>query len=222
LLDDPRTPIDVRLQAASIYPTLDPVRLLQDIRACQQKLVEIADTPVAAEAGSSSAPTIDQFLVSLKTAWQEGQANPTTRAKPKIPRLRRRPDPLAAVSQQIECWFAAEPWRTSREFLIACIPNIPSSIMKGTFVRCSDGSKNLRRQAAQNLVLGSSGYPEAARKILDTSEKHATHEVADGQRDASRSLATAQWEARIASGLLGESTPSDLRPAPVPSREQLR
>ncbi len=73
LLDDPRTPADVRLQIGSVYATLDPVRLLQDIRARQQKLVEIADAPVATtEAGSISPPTIDQFLASLKTAWREG------------------------------------------------------------------------------------------------------------------------------------------------------
>jgi hypothetical protein len=70
LLDDPRTSVDVRLRVGSVYAILDPVRLQQDIRARQQKLVEIADTPVATEAGSICPQTTEQFLASLKTAWQ--------------------------------------------------------------------------------------------------------------------------------------------------------
>ena len=95
LLDDPRTSAEVRLQVASVCATLDPVRLLHDIRASQQKLVEIADTPVATVAGSISPPTINQFLASLNTAWREGEANPTAKAKAKVPRSRRRPDGIS-------------------------------------------------------------------------------------------------------------------------------
>jgi hypothetical protein len=91
--------------------------LLQDIRARQQRLVDIADTPLPTTNATKSPPTIEQFLVSLKTAWREGEPNPTTRLKPKAPRGRRRPDPLAAVCTEIEAWFVAEPWRTSRELL---------------------------------------------------------------------------------------------------------
>jgi hypothetical protein len=159
LLDDPRTSADVRIQVRSIYATLDPVRLLQDIRARQQRLVEMADTPVATEAGSISTPTIDQFLASLKTAWQEGQANPTARAKPKVPRSRRRPDPLAAVSQQIESWFAAEPWRTAREFLDRLQTEHPELYRDGHLRTLQRRIKNLRRQAAQSLVLASPSPP---------------------------------------------------------------
>jgi hypothetical protein len=100
-----------------MYATLDPVRLLQDIRASQQKLVNVADTPTTTESGSMAAPTTDQFLANFKTIWRNGQANPTARVKPKAPRSRRRPDPLAAVKQQLEICFAAEAWRTARELL---------------------------------------------------------------------------------------------------------
>jgi len=75
----------------------------------------------------------------LKTAWREGEANPTAKAKAKFPRSRRRPDPLASVNQQIESWFAAEPWRTPASSSIAYRLNIHSSIETDTFVRCSDG-----------------------------------------------------------------------------------
>jgi hypothetical protein len=141
LLDDPRTPVGVCLQAGSIYPTLDLVRLLQDIRACQRKLVEIADTPVAAEAGSISAPTIDQFLMSLKTAWREGQANPTARAKPKVPRLRRHLTRWRQSISKSKAGLLPNPGEHLASSLIACMPNFSCSIMKGTFACCRDSLK---------------------------------------------------------------------------------
>jgi hypothetical protein len=55
--------------------TLNPVRLLQEIRAAQQQLVEIADRPVLGEAVKPTAPTLEQFLSGLRTAWQDKAAN---------------------------------------------------------------------------------------------------------------------------------------------------
>jgi hypothetical protein len=160
LVDDPRTQANVRQQVASVYATLDPVRLLQDIRTRQQTLVEIADAPVATEAGLNAPAALDQFLASLKTAWREGEANPTAKAKAKVPRLRRRPDPLASVNQQIESWFAAEPWRTSREFLDRLQVQHPQLYRDGHLRTLQRRLKILRRQAAHNLVLGSSSNPD--------------------------------------------------------------
>ena len=57
----------------TIYATLDPVLLLKDIRAAQEQLVEIADRPATTETTTLSAPTIEQFLSGLRTAWQEGR-----------------------------------------------------------------------------------------------------------------------------------------------------
>ena len=45
LLADTRTSEEVRRQVTAAYVTLDPVRLLQTIRAAQQELVAIADRP---------------------------------------------------------------------------------------------------------------------------------------------------------------------------------
>jgi hypothetical protein len=91
LLADPRTPEEVRHIVSAMAATLDPVRLLREIRAAQQRLVEIADKPIEGEAAAISAPTLEQFLSGLRTAWKEGDARPTARAKVKAKRLRRRP-----------------------------------------------------------------------------------------------------------------------------------
>ena len=75
LLADTRISEDVRGRVNTIYATLDPVLLLKDIRAAQEHLVEIADRPATVEAAAPGAPTIEQFLSGLRTAWQEGGAS---------------------------------------------------------------------------------------------------------------------------------------------------
>ena len=62
LLADPRTSDEVRGRVRALNATLDPVRLLSEIRLAQQQLVEIADRPVTGEAAAPSAPTLAQFM----------------------------------------------------------------------------------------------------------------------------------------------------------------
>src|SRR3954466_9716836 len=56
LLADARINEEVRRRVMAIHATLDPVQLLQTIRACQQELVEIADRPTLGEAMPPTAP----------------------------------------------------------------------------------------------------------------------------------------------------------------------
>ncbi|MGY2736971.1 hypothetical protein [Sphingomonas sp. UYP23] len=100
LLDDPRASDDTRTRVRAIFANLDPVRLLRDIRAGQQRLVALADTvgPVAVSE-QSAAPPLDAFLSSLQTIWQSGEAPPTAFNKLATKRGRRRPDPLIEVSE---------------------------------------------------------------------------------------------------------------------------
>lgn len=58
-----------------------------------------------------------QFLAGLRTAWREGEIRPTSQVGPKQKRERRRPDPLLAVTGELQSWFLAEPWRAGRELL---------------------------------------------------------------------------------------------------------
>src|SRR5207342_1341913 len=90
-----------------------PLRLLRDIRAAQQRLVDIAD----AAGAPTEPPSLETFLSALRTAWQTGEVRPTAQAKPKPKRGRRRPDPLAGATEQLHAWFDEERWRTGREIL---------------------------------------------------------------------------------------------------------
>ena len=100
LIADPRTTDAVRDRISAIHAGLDPVRLLGDMRELQRRLVEIADQPIAHEANTVAAPSLEQFLAGLRTAWKEGEVRPTARPKIRAKRLRRRPDPFASVSPE--------------------------------------------------------------------------------------------------------------------------
>jgi hypothetical protein len=55
-------------------------------------------SPAVFDAAEVNAPTLDQFLVGLRTAWKAGEVRPTARPKARAKRLRRCPDPLLTVT----------------------------------------------------------------------------------------------------------------------------
>jgi hypothetical protein len=77
LIADARATDEIKRQVKAQFETLDPVRLLNDIRAGQRRLVEIADAPEVPLLIEQ--PTLEQFLFSLRTAWKEGEVRPTAR-----------------------------------------------------------------------------------------------------------------------------------------------
>ncbi len=151
---DTRTGTDVRGWVNTIYATLDPVLLLKDIRSAQEHLVEIADRPATAETTAPSAPTIEQFLLGLRTAWQEGEVRPTNKPKAKAPRGRRRPDPLARVTELLREWFEAEPWRTSRELFERLQEAHPGLFPDGQLRTLQRRVKTWRHALAHKMVFG--------------------------------------------------------------------
>ena len=154
LLADTRTSEEVRRQVTAIHATLDPVQLLRSIRATQQELVEIADRPIADEAPPPAAPTIEQFLAGLRTAWREGEVRPTSKTKAKAPRGRRRPDPFVAVSALMRERFEAEPWRTSRELFERLQTEQPGVFPNGQLRTLQRRLKEWRREVAHQMVFG--------------------------------------------------------------------
>lgn len=117
VLNDPRTGEAARVRLREIEAGLDPVRLLRDIRAAQQRLVMLADATNPAELGANGPASLEAFLSGLRTAWKSGEARPTASDKPREKRGRRRPDPLVTVTTRLKEWFELEPWRTGRELL---------------------------------------------------------------------------------------------------------
>jgi hypothetical protein len=116
LAADVRTPDEVRARLQEIYAALDPVVLLRDIRASQERLAALADVQPVGHTAAAEQP-IELFLTSLRTAWKDGAIRPTDRPIVKAKRGRRRPDPLVHATPDLRKWFEAEPWRTGSELL---------------------------------------------------------------------------------------------------------
>lgn len=175
LLADPRTSDEVRSRVSALHATLDPVRLLSEIRVAQQQLVEIADRPVTGEASAPSAPTLAQFLLGLRTSWQEGEVRPTSRPKKKVTQYYRRcPDPFEAVATQMREWFEAEPWRTSRELLERLQGKHPGVYPDGQLRTVQRRLKGWRREVAHTLVFGPAATDETVPTSVTPSLQSAT------------------------------------------------
>lgn len=155
LMADPRTPENVKRGLEQIYATLDPVRLLRDMRAAQLRLVEIADKPDRIITENAVAPPLDVFLTGLRTSWIAGDIRPILRSKPTAKRGRRRPDPLVDVTAQLRTWFEAEPWRTARELLEKLQAKQPGDYPCGLLRTLQRRLKSWRAERAHEMVFGS-------------------------------------------------------------------
>ena len=153
LLADPRTPAVVSERVGELGTTLDPIRLLRQMRVHQQRVVEIADQP-AADPKDTTVPPLERFLAGLRTAWAEGEARPTARPPEKPRRERRRPDPLVKVTEQLRAWFEAEPWSTSRQLLEKLQAANPGEYPDNLLRTLQRRVKVWRREKATAMVLG--------------------------------------------------------------------
>jgi hypothetical protein len=152
LLAHPGTNEEVRRRLNELRARLDPVRLFKEIRAIQQQLVAIADSPAISETAKPTSPTLEQFLSGLRTTWKEGEVRSTSAPKAKPKRLRRRPDPFAAVATTLREWSEAEPWHTSREFLGRLQAEHPGVYPDGRLRQRR--LKEWRRDTAHRIVFG--------------------------------------------------------------------
>lgn len=152
LIDDLRTSEATRRQLAKTLERLDPVKLLRQIRECQERLVVLADKPDEVVVANDT--TLDQFLAGLRTAWRNGEVRPTARAKPQPKRGRRRPDPIVAVTDQLHAWYQAEPWRTGRELMERLQREHPGQYPDKLLRTIQRRLKIWRAEEAHHLVFG--------------------------------------------------------------------
>jgi hypothetical protein len=151
----------VKEKLAAQFRTLDPVRLLQQIRIAQQALSDIATYgPPAQQTAPTPSPLptpIGEFLSSLSTAWKEGEVRPTHRKKSKAPRWwRTRVNPFADAWPVIEGWLTAEPSASANELmdrLAAMTPEVYGSKAQLRTLQRRVGE--WRSERAKEMVLGS-------------------------------------------------------------------
>jgi hypothetical protein len=162
----PATPCDRLLAHGSVGPaikeklktqfmSLDPVRLLQEIRLAQQTLSDIAAHGVSTEV-VMAVPAIADFVSSLASAWKDGEARPTHRKQPTAKHWwRTRVDPFADAWPVVEGWLIAEPAvsaKTLMERLATMIPDAYAS--KAQLRTLQRRVKAWRAERAKEMVLG--------------------------------------------------------------------
>jgi hypothetical protein len=165
LLTDTRVGDTTRRRIVALRADLDPVRLLADIRTAQRTLValaDVADAPRIAALTLEPVVPIDAFVSGLRTAWQHGEVRPTSKPKPKAKRSRRRPDPLASVTDELRAWFGADPASTGRQLLERLQKTYPGGYPNGLVRTVQRRLKIWRSEMAHALVFGRAGQESNA------------------------------------------------------------
>jgi len=147
-------PTKERLKAQ--FESLDPVRLLQEIRFTQQSLIDIATHGVLEQAAPSPRPDVDAFLASLSTAWKNGEVRPTHRKQPNATHWwRTRVDPFADAWPVIEGWLIAEPSVPAHALMDRLAEMFPQAYASKAQLRTLQRRiKEWRAERAKEMILG--------------------------------------------------------------------
>ena len=152
LLDAPSIENEMKERLRGVAVSLDPLRLLDEIRSVQRHLAALAAGSAAGIPPERDAD-LERFLVSLSTAWQEGEVRPTHREKPRSRRYwRTRPDPFATVWPRVRAWLDVEPDRTAQELLERLQAQYPGEFSGANLRTLQRRVKAWRADAARRLV----------------------------------------------------------------------
>jgi hypothetical protein len=152
-----------RLRA--VLTTLDPLRLLDEIRTVQHHIAGLAaGDPVHILPHRDA--DLDRFLKSLASAWRDGEVRPTHRAGPNPSRYwRTRKDPFEDVWPRVVNWLESEPECTAKElFHRLCVENT-CAFAEGQLRTLQRRVKEWRRLAARKLVLSQTAWPTVDSKL---------------------------------------------------------
>lgn len=138
------------------FQSLDPVRLLQEIRIAQQRLSDIAAHGVLPQDPAPRVPAVDAFLASLSTAWKDGEVRPTHRKQPGATHWwRTRVDPFADAWPLIEGWLIAEPAVPAHALMDRLAKKFPQAYASKAQLRTLQRRvKEWRAERAKEMILG--------------------------------------------------------------------
>lgn len=162
-LDTVTEPAKERLRAIAV--ALDPLRLLDEIRAMQHHLVQLA-VGAAVHTASPRDAGLDSFMKSLATVWREGEVRPTHRKDPKPRRdWRTRVDPFESTWPRVLAWLEAELDRTAKELLARLQLEGPDTVADGQLRTLQRRMKEWRAAAARRLVLFSADLDDTKQNM---------------------------------------------------------
>jgi hypothetical protein len=164
-----------RLRA--IASTLDPLALLDEIRAMQHQLAGLAvgATPHVVPHRNDQ---LDEFFKSLATAWQHGEVRPTHQIDPKPARdWRTRKDPFEDTWPRVRELLEAEPDRVGKDLFRRLQAENPGVFHDGQLRTLQRRIKEWRAAAARRLVFATS---ESSMGVAETSSNGTAPEAAVG------------------------------------------
>jgi hypothetical protein len=152
LLSSEKVPEATKKKLRDVAAALDPLRLLDEIRAAQHRINGIASGLVQ-HVPLRGDDELGEFLKSLSDAWRDGEVRPTHRSDAKPPRhWRTRKDPFAVVIAEVRTWFEAEPDRTARELFARMQRENPGVFPDGQLRSFERRVKGWRRDLARKLI----------------------------------------------------------------------
>jgi len=154
-------PMKDRLRAVLV--TLDPLRLLDEIRTVQHHIAGLAAGEAVHVLPSRDAD-LDGFLRGLATAWKGGEVRPTHRQGPKPKRhWRTHKDAFECYWPRILLWLESDPDQTAKELLERLQTEEPSGPDLSQLRTLQRRVKEWRAATARRLVFGpASLFPSAA------------------------------------------------------------
>ena len=158
LLESEAIPEEIKNKLRVVAASLDPFRLLDEIRTMQRHLAGLAagDVPTLVVGRD---PELESFLKSLRTAWQKGEVRATHAAAPKAPRdWRTRVDPFESAWSMVRRWLEAEPDRTAKEILERLQGDQPGVFPDGQIRTLQRRVQQWRTAEARRLILA---HPDA-------------------------------------------------------------
>jgi hypothetical protein len=152
LLTSPEITDSIKERLRAILATLDPLRLLDEIRTVQHHLAGLVAGERVHVLPHRDAD-LDWFLKSLATAWRDGEVRPTHRIGPKPSRhWRTRKDPFDSVWPRVVNWLESEPDRTAKELFQRLRDENTGVFSQGQLRTLQRRVKEWRRLAARRLV----------------------------------------------------------------------
>jgi Integrase core domain len=145
------------------FAALDPVALLETIRAAQQELSTFSNR----DTGAAGFPDQPEYLAAFATAWHSDYRAPKGRRKTTTKHWwRTRADPFAESWPLVEGWLAAEPNLAAGELLTRLRQRLPDLYPTGAQLRTLQRRvKAWRAERARQLVFAT---VSAGRAALDS------------------------------------------------------
>ena len=157
LLTSDAIPEEMKERLREVAAKLDPLSLLEEIRAVQHHLAGLAagQTPHLPPCHDGS---LDAFLKGLATAWKDGEVRATHRTVPRPARdWRTRRDPFERVWPRVLEWLEVGPDRVGKELFERLQSEQPGVFPDGQLRTFQRRVRDWRCAAARRLVFAAVG-----------------------------------------------------------------